>query len=135
MHGQPWSVHFPAALRSETTPHLWFEQLFAERRDKGGEWNKIHAGIRNEAMDLMVLSHAVARLHGIGRINWSDPPAWAAPWERNSMIIDLPAPVAETAATPIVDAPAAPGTVAVPPSTAIAKDEAERLRALMRKFR
>src|SRR6185369_7160254 len=82
----PWAVHVPAALRSDPPPHLWFEQLCAEKRLPSGRWEKARAGTRNEATDLMVMSHAVAHLHGLARIDWAKPPSWAAPWEQNSAV-------------------------------------------------
>lgn len=99
--GEPWSVHFPAALKSDPPPHLFFEQLLAEKRGKLGRWAKPNNSVRNEALDLMVGSHAVARLHGIGRINWTKPPAWAADRSANSMIV----PLAPAAALPVGDTP------------------------------
>jgi phage terminase large subunit GpA-like protein len=89
-----WYVHFPAALLSRKKPHLWFEQLVAEERDLIGRWSKPHNAVRNEAMDLMVISDAIARLHGLARINWERPPAWAAPWDKNPAI--LPPQAAES---------------------------------------
>lgn len=113
--GGPWSVHFPAALRSDPPPHLWFEQLMAETRDLRGRWGKAHAGIRNEALDLMVGTHAVARLHGIGLIDWGAPPIWAAPWDVNAMV----RPVGEVAASDEMPvAPALPSPGAATPAAA-----------------
>ncbi|MEA2831571.1 MAG: hypothetical protein QOF22_2319, partial [Bradyrhizobium sp.] len=87
--GEPGSlyVHCPAALRSKEPPHLWFEQVVAETRDALGNWHKPHNGVRNEAMDLMVMTHVLAHLHGLSRIGWQAPPAWARPWDENSMIV------------------------------------------------
>ena len=84
-----WAVHIPAALRSAEPPHAWFEQLTAETRDAAGRWiNK--AGARNEATDLMVLSHVAAHLHGLSRLDWTRPPAWAAAWDDNALVAPLP---------------------------------------------
>ena len=77
-------VHAPAALRSSEPPHLWFEQLTAERRKPIGAWERI--GRANEALDLMVGTHMVAHLHGLPRIDWTRPPAWAAAWDVNSAV-------------------------------------------------
>lgn len=90
--GGAWSVHFPAALKSLAPPHQFFEQLVSERRSPLGRWDKEHAGVRNEALDLMVGTHALARLHGVGRIEWDNPPTWAAEWATNSMIVDPASP-------------------------------------------
>jgi phage terminase large subunit GpA-like protein len=78
-----WHVHFPHALRSPEAPHVWFEQLVAERRLANGRWEKISATVRNEAMDLMVRSHVLAHLMGLGRVDWAKPPRWMAPWDTN----------------------------------------------------
>src|SRR5262249_12639864 len=87
---------FPHALRGnfgakadERTgepPHLFFEQLVAEKRNTRGKWEKPHQGVRNEAMDLLVGTHVVAHLHGIARMDWTRPPSWAAEWQHNSLI-------------------------------------------------
>lgn len=88
--GQPWSVHFPAALRSPAPPHLWFEQLTAEQRRPNGVWDRM-AGRANEALDLMVGTHVVAHLHGLSRIEWTRPPPWASEWDRNPLVTGTPA--------------------------------------------
>jgi phage terminase large subunit GpA-like protein len=103
LHAQagPGFVHLPAALRSKESPHVNFEQLVAERRDISGKWSKPHQGIRNEMLDLMVGTHVLAWLHGLVRIKWDSPPAWASSAERNSMI----GPIGESS----VNSPAARG--------------------------
>ncbi|WP_374572550.1 terminase gpA endonuclease subunit [Phenylobacterium sp.] len=98
-------VHFPAALKSTATPHVWFEQLVSERPDKSGRWEKIAPHMRNEALDLMVLTHVVADLHGLSRIDWTRPPGWAAEWDESSSVF-TPQAAAET------PAPAAKASVA-----------------------
>ena len=82
----PWAIHFPAKLRSDQPPHTWFEQLVAERRKLNGGWEKIAANARNEALDLMVMTHVVAHLFGLSRLRWESPPSWAAPWDRNPLV-------------------------------------------------
>ncbi len=107
----PGHVHFPAALRAEAPPHPWFEQLAAERRDPRRGWQKLNAQARNEAWDLLVMSAVAARLHGLHRLDWANPPAWAAPWDANSQV----------GAPPTLAAPAAAaGPVTVPPAPAAA---------------
>lgn len=104
--------HFPFALRSDDQPHLWFEQLVAERPDAAGRWRKVHSNARNEALDLMSMNHVIAHLHGVSRIQWDRPPPWAATWDRNTMIfmpevlVTGPAPVAGFAGESL--APAVP---------------------------
>ncbi len=79
----PWAVHFPAALKSKEPPHAWFEQLVSETRRPSGAWAKTASAARNEALDLMVMTHAIAHLHGLARIDWDRPPGWAAEWGAN----------------------------------------------------
>ena len=87
--GTDFFVHFPRQLRSKESPHVWFEQCVAEHQVKGGDWERITPSSRNEALDLMVMSHVIAHLHGLPRIKWEAPPAWAARWEHNSGIVAL----------------------------------------------
>lgn len=104
-------VHFPAALKAKDGPHLFFEQLAAERRKPNGAWEPITDRTRNEATDLMVMNDALARLHGVNRIAWERPPAWAAPWDENSMVTlpEAAAPQPEAAR------PVAPAVQPAPP--------------------
>ncbi len=79
----PHYQHFPQWL-----PNWFFEELCAETRDpKTGEWtNPTQA--RNEAWDLKTYNR-VAMIRAKGeQINWDDPPAWAAPWSENAMIVN-----------------------------------------------
>ena len=87
-------IHLPNWLASS-----WFDEIASEvRTDKG--WMTVKKGIRNESFDLLAYAHAVALELGIERINWSRPPAWAAPWNENPEIIP-----AETANDPPTPAP------------------------------
>lgn len=108
----PWYVHFPYELRSKEVPHVWFEQLVSERRLPNGRWEKISASVRNESLDLMVMSHVLAHLHGLSRINWDRPPRWAAQWDSNSLVsaaIEQPALATGTDSAVLI-APAAKAT-------------------------
>lgn len=82
-----WYVHFPYALRSPEEPHVWFEQLTSEIRAKNGRWEKAVKSRRNEALDLMVLTHMMAHLHGLSQIDWAKPPSFAASWDKNTTLI------------------------------------------------
>ncbi len=82
----PGYVHFPSALKSRGDVHVWFEQLVAEHQVKPGRWGKITASARNEALDLMVMTHVMAHLHGLSRIDWDQPRSWCAPWDDNSLV-------------------------------------------------
>lgn len=107
-----WYVHFPYALRSKETPHVWFEQLVSERKLPNGRYEKISSSARNEKLDLMVMAHVLAHLHGLSRINWDRPPRWAAPWDTNSMVIEGEAPAPDGG----VDSPTAPVKPKSPPA-------------------
>lgn len=117
----PWTVHIPAGLRAAEPPHPWFEQLVAETRTHDGRWEN-PTGARNEAMDLMVLSHVAAELHGLGRINWSRPPAWAAEWNANAMVSS---PDLEPDAPAVV--PGIPAATPAPAVIAAARPSGPRL--------
>jgi phage terminase large subunit GpA-like protein len=128
--GGPWAVHTPYALRgdhmlrhdplapqplSTEPPHRFFEQLVAEIRNGRGLWDTPRAA-RNEALDLMVMTHIMASLHGLIRLRWDTPRAWYAPWDSNSGVF-LPEP------TP--GAPTAPGAT---PTAAVPLADARRAR-------
>ncbi|MFH5924563.1 phage terminase large subunit family protein [Roseomonas xinghualingensis] len=106
----PWYVHFPDALKDRAgPPHPWFEQLVAEQRMPNGTWRKAVSGGRNEAGDQMVGTHVLARLHGLGRINWDAAPAWAAPHDSNTLVAQPPEQKKEAApAAAIVSTPKRP---------------------------
>lgn len=115
----PPAVHFPAGLLAKEPPHPFFEQLCAERRLDSGRWEKIDSHARNEVVDLMVGCDSVALLHGLHRLDWANPPAWAAPWETNSMIVKPEVPAIADAikppAVPSAEAVTLPPAVKVPP--------------------
>lgn len=91
-------VHIPAALKSSGERHEWFEQLVAEQQDPNGRWQKIKANARNEALDLMVMTHVVAHLHGLSRIVWDKPlPPWVSDWSENPGVLDVAAAAAAVA--------------------------------------
>ncbi len=116
--GGPWAIHFPKGLRAKEPPHTFFEQLTVETRDAAGRWWNRSAA-RNEATDLMVMAHVVAHLHGLARLNWDRPPAWAGDREGNPLVVPLEAPSAPapTAAPAGVSPPPLPAVPrAVPPT-------------------
>lgn len=99
----PWYVHYPRRLRGDwpdenpetaETRHLWFEQVVAERPDARGRWTKLRDAAPNEALDQHVGCHVLAELHGLVRIKWDRPPAWAAEWNVNSLV-GMPEPATE----------------------------------------
>ena len=121
----PWYVHFPAGLRSEPPPHLWFEQLVGETRRKNGTWEQ--TAPRNEALDLMVGTHVVAHLHGLSRINWDRPPPWAADWDTNIQVA-----AADEALNPPLASPAPPVTTPGGAVTGVSSTPASRVDRLSR---
>lgn len=86
----PWFVHYPYALRSKEPPHTWFEQAVSEQRKPNGRWEKLVASARNETLDELVMTHVIAHVHGLPRINWEKPPPWAAPWDTNVLVSAAP---------------------------------------------
>ena len=111
----PWFIHHPPALRgawpdpsapqADAGRHQWFEQVVAERQDHRGRWIRISENAPNEALDQHVGCHVLADLHGLTRIKWDRPPAWAAPWNTNSNVVahiqhTSPLPPAERLAPP-----------------------------------
>lgn len=59
-----------------------FAELAAERRTGKG-WEKRPGVVRNEALDLAVYGKAVVLIKGGEKIDWSNPPDWAAPMDQN----------------------------------------------------
>lgn len=114
-----WSVHFPTALRAAAPPHPFFEGLVTETRRRNGAWE--HTGsARNEPIDMMVGCHVVAHLHGLARLNWERPPAWAAEWDRNPMVIPVDAAAIAPASTPGPSAIVQPAPAQAPPLASMA---------------
>ena len=113
----PGAVHFPHALRADQgETHPWFEQLAAEARDaRNGKWAKKAAHLRNEAWDLLVLAGVTARLHGLHRLDWSQPPGWAADWPLNTQIGAPTLPAAPASAAGVVTPPPAPAAAPLAP--------------------
>lgn len=84
----PGYHHFPQWL-----PTSFYDELTAESRTPDG-WKNL-ANRRNEAFDLCVYSEGLSLWQRFGAINWSRPPAWAAPWDTNPDVItdlDVPPP-------------------------------------------
>lgn len=116
MEPGPLAVHIPAALKSKDEPHVWFEELVAEQRQANGTWKKVVDSARNEALDQMVGNHAIAHLHGLRTLKWDRPPGWAAPWDRNPMVV-MPTAETQVATTPATQPSPTPATPAAPSAT------------------
>lgn len=98
--GGPRALHLTRALMSDAPPHVFFEEATAEQRRPDGTWQKVKQ--RNEALDLLVMSHAVALGLRAERIDWSSPPSWG--------VLDGGNPYwrpTDEAAVPEIDAPPA----------------------------
>lgn len=125
----PWYVHFPGALLAAEPTHPFFEQLVAEQRRPDGRWEKATSAARNERTDLMVMNNVVAYLFGIARIKWESPPAWAAPWDQNSLVMVPEVPSDETGSGASVASRVV--TQAAPSPTSGDSARRERLRRMI----
>ncbi len=121
------AVHFPTGLLAEQPPHPFFEQLVAEQRGPGGKWVKVAR--RNEALDLMVMAHVMANLHGLRRMNWDAPPRWAAPWDTNPMVQSMPTPAEQLVEALKSVTAAVIGTSVVAPTETVAERMARLAKA------
>ena len=76
-------VHFP-----DWTENYIFTQLTAETRTTKG-WEKANDKAHNEAWDLLYYAAGICLTEHINieRIDWLKPPEWAAPWDKNSLVI------------------------------------------------
>lgn len=75
-------IHFP-----DWMPTWFFKELCVERRTEKGWINS--SGGRNEAWDLLyyALGTCVSPLLQVEKIDWDNPPSWAAEWPRNPLVI------------------------------------------------
>jgi phage terminase large subunit GpA-like protein len=86
-------IHLPDWL--VTMNMLWFfAELTSETRLPGKGWEKVAK--RNEAWDLFyyAIGACVSSLVGIERVNWDNPPPFAADWDNNPLVIEPEAKVA-----------------------------------------
>lgn len=83
-------IHFPAWL-IDHDPKLdmswFFSEMTSEIREAGKGWKK--AARRNEAWDLFyyAIGGCVSSLLNVEKLDWDNPPSWAAPMERNPLVI------------------------------------------------
>lgn len=73
----PGYVHFASWL-----PEAIFRELTAEERLPNG-WKPKRRGQANEQGDLMYMAKAGSYIVGADKIDWEDPPIWAAEWDEN----------------------------------------------------
>ncbi|MFZ6767775.1 phage terminase large subunit family protein [Undibacterium sp. Di26W] len=76
----PGYMHFPLWLGQ-----WFFDELQAEVRNANGTWMKVKR--RNEALDLSAYIRAGCMRLGADKIEWSNPPSWAAPLSQNTDVI------------------------------------------------
>lgn len=93
-------IHLPAWLKVADDLHNWFEQLVSERADASGKWSKITSDARNEALDLMVMTHVLAWLHAPLQLRWDRPPSWAATHDKNTYVFHPDTNTPAASATP-----------------------------------
>src|SRR5690606_8313362 len=71
-------------LWPEWLPDEWFQELTVEQRGPKGWTNpRKH---RNESWDLLYYCIGSCVFKGVERIDWNNPPSWAAPWDSNSLV-------------------------------------------------
>ena len=75
----PGYIHLPDWVTKST-----LAELVSEKREPDG-WHKIAK--RNETWDLLIYADALWTHERCDRIVWENPPAWAAPWDKNSEVI------------------------------------------------
>lgn len=84
-------------------PDEWFMEMCSERRTTKGWENP--RGARNEAWDLATYALGLCRHRKVDRLNWNEPPPWAALGRRNPYF--HPAPETIDVREPVVASPAA----------------------------
>jgi phage terminase large subunit GpA-like protein len=79
-------IHFPQWLIDEGMD-WFFAELTSEIREPNKGWVKIAR--RNEAWDLFyyAIGACASDLVNVERINWDNPPSYAAEWDRNPLVI------------------------------------------------
>ena len=66
----------------------FYKELCVEVRNHKGEWENPKR-FRNESWDCLVMAQAgllETRHVGIERLDWTDPPGWAADWDENDLV-------------------------------------------------
>lgn len=73
-------------------PDWWYQEMCAEIRTAKGWENPSHS--RNEAWDLSAycIAACISTLLLIEKLDWSNPPGWAADWEKNDLVSQKDAP-------------------------------------------
>ncbi|WP_287322977.1 terminase gpA endonuclease subunit [Mesorhizobium sp.] len=79
----PGAYHLPVELQETARV-----EFCAEVRTPTG-WVEKRGGIRNESIDLAVMGKALAIVLKAEKIDWKNPPPWAAPLESNSFAVAI----------------------------------------------
>lgn len=79
----PGFIHLPDWL-NKMQPEV-FDELVSEVRDSKGRWTN-PSGRRNEGLDLAVYNRAAVIALGAEKIDWDNPPPWAAEPETQQVI-------------------------------------------------
>ncbi|NYZ70512.1 phage terminase large subunit family protein, partial [Endozoicomonas sp. SM1973] len=74
-------IHFPDWLTKD-----FFEELTNEARDAKGRWCKVVDKAPNEAWDLLVYNMGCLLKLNAHKLNWQQPPGWAAHWDDNRLV-------------------------------------------------
>lgn len=88
----PGYIHFPQVKHATQNPLGWlpqsfFDELTSEVRGKNGVWAQIRK--RNETFDLCRMMAAGMLYLGLDKLrDWNVVPAWLAPLDQNSEVID-----------------------------------------------
>ncbi len=83
-------IHFPDFLIKEKMT-FFFEEMTSEARVTGKGWQKLVP--RNEAWDLFyyAIGACASTLLNVEKVDWSNPPAFAKPWDENPFVISAEA--------------------------------------------
>ena len=120
----PMTYHLPSTL-----PATVFDEFCAEQlTDKG--WEKANGGARNEAVDLSYYGKALVIVLKAEKIDWHNPPGWAAPGAASSLARPIGSERPDAELEALADtAPAATGLTASKIAAARAAARAAKRRA------
>ena len=120
----PMTYHLPSTLPSSVFDEFCAEQL----TDKG--WEKANGGARNEAVDLSYYGKALVIVLKAEKIDWHNPPGWAAPGAASSLARPIGSERPDAEPEALADtAPAATGLTASKIAAARAAARAAKRRA------
>lgn len=65
----------------------FYKELCAETKNLKGEWENLKK-LRNESWDLLYYCYAICVYLRAEKFDWDKPPAWAAEWDNNILVLD-----------------------------------------------